>query len=127
MRRGDSSSNIIIFLTILIAAIILVTWYVQAVMPTRQIIGAAMEDLQELSQHFTNACSATRYNATYLFATPAGIFEGNETHFCIYTEAYGNCKQYPFNCGVAEQRITLTDGLIIRIERSGAAVTLTST
>jgi hypothetical protein len=124
MRRGDTSTNIILFLTIIIAAMILVVWYAQTVRPTRLVIGTVLEDMQELNQHFANGCSATRYNATYAAATTTGFYTGNATHYCIYTQVYGDCKAYPYANCVMPERFDLAEGTLIRIGRDAGNLTL---
>lgn len=123
-RRGDTVSNMIIFLTLLIAAMLLVTWYIQSVRPTRFIIGAVTEDIQETGQHLANACFADIYGATYLFSTSTGFYESNTTHYCIYTEVFGTCRPLPCS-GINATRFPLGEAMIVRIEKDNGPVTMT--
>ena len=98
--------NIILFIAVFLAALILVTWYIQSVRPTRYIIGAVSEDIEELRQHLSNACVVTIYNASYLLATETtGQIITNETHYCIVTEVFGSCRVAP--CQLGENRLQI--------------------
>jgi hypothetical protein len=106
--KGESSTNIILFLTVLIAAMILTVWYIEAVRPTRYIIGAVTNDMESMQQHIANACTSSVYEAAFVFSTKTGFFMTNSTHFCIYTEVFGSCKPHPYSgCQINATRITL--------------------
>lgn len=116
MRRGDTTSNIILFLLVIIAAVILVTWYVNAIKPVRYVIGAVSEDAAEIGQHLANACSATIYRATYVVQSQA-MLSINETHYCIYAETFGQCDPVP--CSVTPARLSIVPGSLLNITRDG--------
>jgi hypothetical protein len=122
MSRGITSINVILFLTILIAALILSVWYIQSVRPTRYVIGAVTEDMQELRQHLANACGVTIYNATYN-PSSIGFFEMNASHFCVHTEIFGSCKPLPCS-QVIPTRLDIVDTTLLRIENNSSAISL---
>lgn len=121
-RRGDSTTNTIIFLTLIIAGFLLTTWYVQTIKPTRYSIGSVSEDLTEINQHLTNACSSTVYRGTYRLATGEGALVTNTTHLCIATEAFGSCKLLP--CSVQPLNIILVRNGLLTVEKTDEIIAL---
>jgi hypothetical protein len=119
---ANSSTNIILFITIVIAAMMLSLWYVQSIRPTRLIIGSVSEDVQELQQHIANACGSTTYRARYLPVTQSGFIEINATTLCIYTDAFGSCKATA--CEVLPTRLDLKDA-VLRISKDSSPLTIT--
>jgi hypothetical protein len=120
-RRGDSISNVVVFLTVLIAALIIVTWYVTSVRPTREVIGAVTSDLSNIGRHIANACGSTTYRGAYDVATKNGRLVANATHYCVVTSVFGNCE--PAVCALSDTDITFSAGLIsITRENSGPVV-----
>jgi hypothetical protein len=123
-RRGDSPTNIILFLAVLTAALLLVTWYVQAVRPTRAVIASVLDDAQELKQHFANACAASVYRASYAPGTVSGRIIANATHYCIVTEVFGTCEAAP--CRLGDAQISLgRERALLRIGRQNATQDVT--
>lgn len=121
-RRGDSTTNVIIFLTLMVVGFLLATWYVQTIKPTRYNIGSVTEDLTEINQHLTNACSSTIYRGTYRVATTSGVLVTNATHLCISTESFGSCRLLP--CAVVPSNIVLVPEGFLSIEKANATITL---
>lgn len=118
---ANSSTNIILFITVLIAAMMLSLWYVQSIRPTRLVMGTVAEDVGELQQHISNACGSTTYRARYRPVTQSGFLEINATTLCIYTDTFGSCK--PVSCEVTPTRITLSDA-ILRIAKDASPLTI---
>ena len=112
-------TNAIIFVVLILAALILVVWYAQSIRPTRYIIGSVTEDIDELSQHFSNACGVSVYNATYLFQTTTAQFIINESaqKYCIISDTFASCKDIP--CFAREAFVALDqDQVLARIHKS---------
>jgi hypothetical protein len=124
LRRGDSTTNVIIFLTVVIAGFILVAWYMTTVQPARYNIGAVTEDITEINQHLTNACASTVYRATYRPAA-RGVISVNTTHLCVATESFGSCKTLP--CAVIPGSVMTEEDTIVRIEKADERITLRTT
>lgn len=111
MRRGDAVSSVVLFLALIIIGIILVTWYLQGVSPTRLEIGTVLDDAAELRQHVANACGVTTYRASYVLSTPGARVLSNGTHLCVLATSFGSCERMP--CAVEQ------------IEASAAALSIT--
>lgn len=125
-KRGDSITNIIIFVVLIIAALIIVLWYAQSIRPTRYLIGAVSEDVDELSQHFSNACGVTIYRASYLAQTHSGrlIMNSTANEFCVVTEVFAACKALP--CTTNSTIIDLpNEPTVLNIVRSDNLLTVT--
>lgn len=124
-KRSDSSTNVIIFIVMILAAMILATWYLSNIRPTRYVIGTVTEDVQELRQHFSNACSFDNYRATYLPATKGGQLIINTTGYCVLTEVFGGCEE--LFCNIIPTNISLVEDTLMTIQRvEGGPITVTS-
>jgi hypothetical protein len=109
-RRGDSLTNILLFLTMVIAALIVVLWYVTAVRPTRMIIGSVTDDEQQIGRHISNACGVTLYNATFSPATGNARLVTNTTHYCVSTDDFSVCSAAV--CAIDNATIQFGAGLL---------------
>jgi len=121
--RAQSNVNVIVYITLVIAALIIMTWYVMNVRPQRQIIGAALEDFDELRTHLTNACTVTLYRASYTLVSRGGGFVvANATHYCLETALFDRCLQAP--CELADARIPFSDATLNITREEGGLVTI---
>lgn len=118
--RGDAATNVILFLVLLLAAIIIVLWYGQTLRPTRLVMGTISADLEGVHQHFVNACGVTVYNATYLLSTTNGVLTLNGTEVCLETETFSRCEPLP--CTSAAARVEVAKRTLLRFEKNAGPV-----
>lgn len=125
-RRGDSMTNVIIFIVLILAALIIVVWYSQNIRPTRYIIGTVSEDIDELGQHFANACGVSVYRSSYLVQTQTGQLIVNETagKYCVVTDVFAACKSLP--CEANSTIINLpNEPTLVKIAREDGLLVVT--
>lgn len=76
----------------ILVGLIVVTWYVQSVRPTRQIVGSVVDDVDGIGRHIANACGVTTYRGTFQPSTQNAHLITNATHYCVTTDVFGSCE-----------------------------------
>jgi hypothetical protein len=115
MEHAQSTVNVILFVTLLLAAIIIAVWYISTVRPTKEIIGRLSDDISAVRRHLLNACESQLYRGRYPFKS-TGRLEVTAEGFCIDASGYRKCADAP--CGLAPVNVTL-NGTVVNITRSG--------
>jgi hypothetical protein len=115
MERAQSTVNVILFVTLLLAAIIIAVWYISTVRPTKEIIGRLSDDIGAVRRHLLNACESQLYTGRYPFKS-TGLLDVTSDGFCIDAGGFRKCSDAP--CGLEPVNITL-NGTIVNITRSG--------
>lgn len=118
-RRGDVSSGVILFIGLIVIGVILVTWYIRTIQPTRQEISTVADDMAELRQHFANACGVTIYNASYVLSTDNARLVLNSSHYCVLAGGFGSCRPAPCALGITELSPERLQPLRIEKDRGG--------
>jgi hypothetical protein len=123
--RAQSTVNVILFVTLLLAAIIIATWYASTIRPNKDIIGRLSDDVAAIRRHILNACDSRTYIATYPLATRIGRLEAREDGFCIESGQFRKCSDAL--CPLEPADFTLNSTLLTIERRAYGLVLLRNT
>jgi hypothetical protein len=92
-RKGDSASNIISWIGLLVAVLICVTFVAGHVKPGQLIVEVIHQDLTKVQTNINNACNSYYYKAKFNPLMEEGVLTVQNNEVCI-NSTYYECKQF---------------------------------
>lgn len=92
-RRGDVTTPVILWIGVIIAVIIIISWFTLRIFPIQQDSENARADLLMIKDAITTACQSKTYTKQYNPLTSKGILEVNATTICLKTLTRSECKE----------------------------------
>ena len=92
-KKGDSASNIIAWIGLLIAILICVTFVGARLKPGQLVVEVIHQDLTKVQTNINNACNSYYYRAKFNPMMEEGILTVADNHVCI-NSTYYECKEF---------------------------------
>ena len=92
-KKGDSASNVIAWVGLLIAVLICVTFVAGHVKPGQLIVEVIHQDLAKIQANINNACNSYYYRVKFNPVMEEGILTVQNNEVCI-NSTYYECKQF---------------------------------
>jgi len=92
-KKGDSASNIIAWVGLLIAVLICVSFVAAQVKPGQLIVEVIHQDLAKVQSNINNACNSYYYRAKFNPMIEDGTLTVQGDQVCI-NSTYYECKQF---------------------------------
>ncbi|MBW3002426.1 hypothetical protein KY338_04690 [Candidatus Woesearchaeota archaeon] len=92
-KKGDSASNIIAWIGLLLAVLICVSFVAAQVKPGQLIVEVIHQDLTKVQTNINNACNSYYYRAKFNPMIEQGILTVMDNQVCI-NSTYFECKEF---------------------------------
>ncbi|MBW2973650.1 hypothetical protein KY346_04610 [Candidatus Woesearchaeota archaeon] len=92
-RKGDSASNIIAWVGLLVAVLICVTFVAGQVKPGQLIVEVIHQDLTKVQTNINNACNSYYYKTKFNPMIEEGILTIKDGEACI-NSTYHECREF---------------------------------
>jgi hypothetical protein len=126
-RIGQSETNVIMWVGIIIIVLISIVWLINNTKPTHVFLQKASLDVEEVQARMNAACIASRYNSRYNPISPDGFILINQSQVC-YNGSVSVCRTAlcSFNQSYAFDLSQITYMRIIRAANGSYAMELES-
>jgi hypothetical protein len=92
-KKGDSASNIIAWIGLLLAVLICVSFVAAQVKPGQLIVEVIHQDLTKVQTNINNACNSYYYRVKFNPMIEQGILTVMDNQVCI-NSTYFECKEF---------------------------------
>ena len=115
-KNGDTTTNTIMWLGVVITILIGVSWYITKLKPEQLAQETLQFDLTEMKKIVSRACTSISFSNDYNPRTEAGFVSVNGNVICINSSEFFDCTV--LSCNTSNNNlINLADITFVRIEK----------
>ena len=124
-KKGDLASPIIMWMSILVISIIIITWFSTNIRPLTGISSQIDYDLRQIFVYTDTGCNSIYFFAKYNPRSNYGLIEINETEVCIEVEEVKGCTR--LTCSIDNHfRANLSDIINIVFNKTPTTFTVSA-
>jgi hypothetical protein len=90
--RADASANIVLWIGVILAVLIIFTWYFQKIYPLSQEINSVNTELDRMQSEFSKACNSIYYKSRINPKIEKGFLSVSDGGICINTTKTAKCR-----------------------------------
>ncbi len=126
MRKADLTSPVLLWFTTIIAAVVIVVWFVQSAGINRFDVRSIDEDLKNVRYELSLACSYASFETRLNLHTKSGELSINSSRTCIIQGMTNNniTRCLPTPCTVQETTIDLYENPTASIKKEKGIISI---